>query len=94
MLTCEFEQLAIQYDTTYNQIHSLLSHLSSIPSIWRKDDQSYYIVSISAKRLNTMQLTLFRNNVPVFDMLRSDFKDFSHELTINECTIEQINYIN
>jgi hypothetical protein len=93
MLVCEFENLALEYDNKYNEIHNLLTHLGSIPSIWKKDKNTFFIISKSAKQPNKMQLTQFNNNVPIFDMIRSDFKDFTHELVINDCNIEQINYI-
>ncbi len=94
MLVCELEQMALQYDQQYNEIHSLLSHLQQIPSKWNKDNNSFYIFTVSSKRPNTYQLTLFRNNEPIFDMLRNDFKDISHELVLNDCKIDTINYTN
>ncbi|WP_137743283.1 hypothetical protein [Robertmurraya siralis] len=79
-----------------NNIHSLLSHLKYIPSLWKKDHQSYYIVSKSAKKPESLQITLFTNNMPIFDRVRNinDISDIVEELHLSEATIQTINYIN
>lgn len=94
----EFQQWLQADETNRKQIAMVLNKCiykgHVIPTKWKKDTNSFYLVTQSAKRENTIQLTLFINNIPTFDMLRSDFKDIIEELHYNNATIEQINYIN
>jgi hypothetical protein len=94
MLTIEFEKLAEEYDQKFNLYQSLLNHFQTIPSLWRKDKNNFIIITKSAKQPGQMQLTYFRNNEPTYDMIRDNFTDFAHELVINDCNLETINYIN
>lgn len=87
------EEYGIEYETQVTLNENILNNLGSISSKWRKSSNSYFIVSPSAKKQGSFQLTFFRNDTPIFDMLRPSFQDFAEELFLNECTIEQINHI-
>jgi hypothetical protein len=85
-----------EQEKKYNEVHSLLSHLKFIPSFWKSENNTF-IISKSAKKENKLQLTCFdKNNIPVYDLIRSldDIRDIVEEIINNECTIQQINYIN
>lgn len=78
------------------EIHSLLSHLKFIPSLWKGNNQTF-IISRSAKKENMIQLTCFnKDNIPAYDLIRSlnNLTDIVQELIQSESTIQQINYIN
>ncbi len=76
-------------------IQSLLKKFDRFPSKWVKDNKSYYLITVSAKRDGHMQLTYFNNNQPVMDMIRpiAHDKDIINELHDNYCTLETVNYI-
>ena len=79
-----------------NEIHSLLSHLQFIPSLWKSENNTYMITK-SAKKENMIQLTCFNNNnIPSYDLIRSlnNLPDIVAELIQSNATIQQINYIN
>ena len=88
MFTCELEKLAYEYEQSEKEITNILIAGNGLISKWEKDNQSYYILSRCAKR-SGFQLTLFKNNKPIFDMIRNICcdKDFIDELVINECTL-------
>lgn len=80
----------------YNDTLSLLKHLKFIPSLWKSDNNTF-IISRSAKKQDKLQLTCFdSNNLPVYDLIRSldNLNDIVEEIVNNDCTIQQINYIN
>ena len=88
MFTCELEKLAYEYEQSEKEIINILIAGNGLISKWEKDNQSYYILSRCAKR-SGFQLTLFRNDMPQFHMIRNTCcdKDFIDELVINECTL-------
>ena len=88
MFTCELEKLAYEYEQSEKEITNILIAGNGLISKWEKDNQSYYILSKCAKK-SGFQLTLFKNDKPVFDMIRNTCcdKDFIDELVINECTL-------
>lgn len=88
MFTCELEKLAYEYEQSEKEINNILTTYNGLISQWEKDNQSYYILSKCAKKLG-FQLTLFKNNTPIFDMIRTSCndKDFIDELIINECKL-------
>lgn len=92
----EFQQWIEADQQKRNEIESLLSHLQYIPSLWRKDKESFYIVSKSAKKNNSIQITYFHKDMPIFDRVRNinDISDIVDELHQSEATIETINHIN
>lgn len=91
----EFEKWAAEQDKKRNNIKSLLNHLKFIPSLWKKDDNSFYIVSKSAKKENSLQLTYFYKDQPISDIVRdiNDISDIVEELYLSESKIQYINYI-
>lgn len=95
MTTLELENWLNSQQQKYNDIHSLLSRLQFIPSLWKSNTQTF-IISKSAKKENMLQLTCFNSkNIPVYDLIRplNDIKDIVEDILTNECTIQQINYI-
>jgi hypothetical protein len=92
----EFHNWMTEQNKKHNEINSLLSHLKFIPSLWKSENNTF-IISKSAKKENKLQLTCFdKNNIPVYDLIRSldNINDIVEEIVINDCTIQQINYIN
>jgi hypothetical protein len=92
----EFHNWMNEQTKKHNEISSLLSHLKFIPSLWKSENNTF-IISKSAKKENKLQLTCFdKNNIPVYDLIRSldNINDIVEEIVINDCTIQQINYIN
>jgi hypothetical protein len=96
MTEIELSNWMDEQEKKYNDTHTLLSHLKFIPSLWKSDNNNIFIVSKSAKKPNMLQLTCFNNNIPTYDLIRSldNINDIVNDLITNECTIQQINYIN
>lgn len=96
MTELEFSNWMDEQNRKQKEITNLLSHLKFIPSLWKSENNTF-IISKSAKKENKLQLTCFdKNNIPVYDLIRSleNIIELADELINNDCTIQQINYIN
>ena len=86
MSVCELDKLLAQYEENDRRIKKTLQKKYGLAIQWRKDNDSFYILSKSAKK-EGYQLTYFYKQTPQSDIFRVDYmdKDFIHELNINNC---------
>ena len=83
---CELDKSLMKYEEKEQNIKNTLHENYGLATQWKKDNDSFYILSKSAKKAG-YQLSYFHKLIPQGDMFRVDYmdKDFIHELNINDC---------
>lgn len=85
------EDYARIYDEKTSAVKEILNEHRENATLWIKNENSFYILSKSAKE-EGYQLTYFINNEPISDKIRVDLLDCSivEELALNDCFLKRV----